>query len=61
MIQEPGSPKPKTAEDNDNETQARRREAIARIKELSKGQLLGGSLKELINVGRKGLSERDRG
>ena len=30
----------------------RRREAIARIKELSKGQILGGSLKDLINEGR---------
>ena len=30
----------------------RRREAIARIKELRKGQILGGSLKELINEGR---------
>lgn len=30
----------------------RRREAIAHIKELRKGQILGGSLKELINEGR---------
>ena len=30
----------------------RRRAAIARIKEMSKGQILGGSLKELINEGR---------
>jgi prevent-host-death family protein len=30
----------------------RRREAIARIKELRKGQTLGGSLKKLINEGR---------
>jgi prevent-host-death family protein len=30
----------------------RRRQAIARIKEMSKGQILGGSLKELINEGR---------
>jgi prevent-host-death family protein len=30
----------------------RRRAAIARIKEMSKGQILGDSLKELINEGR---------
>lgn len=30
----------------------RRRAAIARIKEMSKGQILGGSLKDLINEGR---------
>jgi prevent-host-death family protein len=30
----------------------RRREAIARIKELRKGQVLEGSLKDLINKGR---------
>jgi prevent-host-death family protein len=30
----------------------RRRQAIARIKELRKGQVLGGSLKELVAEGR---------
>jgi prevent-host-death family protein len=30
----------------------RRREAIRRIKEMSKDQILGGSLKDLINEGR---------